>query len=484
MTEEVKKIRDGIIREFCRTIVWIDDEINLDKGLVATNANPLFKNKFDEFTQAGLLCHLLGFPEVRQGADPFVPQKEVESAINTCLALATQSDVFIVDWMLGGTDSSEYAESIIRQLVGNGKGFRFIVVLSQIDPKSSSLGGLGFKAVDETLWKNETGQFLLSLRKDKFKDSNLFEYICAAMHRTYSDCLHLAALEIAGRIKNVVPQWLRNIPFGADLGILVERGNTFNETSWNNELQECIATNLLEDLSSVIRREEFSSLNKESLRPANYQFTDMLAGFDTTDMELKSPIDSLKKCIADDSPASFSKGNYQNLSDKRSDETVRSCVESIETYAGFCDTRSGEDWTGYTICPGAIYEGLTSDTNSIAVCITAGCDCLRGEAFLFLIGTPMPMKEGQGKPVPDYQKLRQIKGAKTVLRINKSTYVFRSVAETVLVKTRSDIERATIKGIVRQDLLNRLVGRYMSHTQRFGVNQPEIVRNLRDEGES
>lgn len=51
MDEEVKKLRDQIIRKFCRTVLWVDDEIDLQKGL--GSAKPLFRAKFDEFTDAG-----------------------------------------------------------------------------------------------------------------------------------------------------------------------------------------------------------------------------------------------------------------------------------------------------------------------------------------------------------------------------------------------------------------------------------------------
>ena len=76
-----------------------------------------------------------------------------------------------------------------------------------------------------------------------------------------------------------------------------------------------------------------------------------------------------------------------------------------------------------------------------------------------------------------------MKGRKTVLRINGVSYVFKSSADSVLTKKRSEIETLQVQAIVRQDALNRLIGRYMSHTQRYGVNQPDIVRKLRDEGE-
>ena len=482
MTEQVKGIRNEVIHKFCRTVLWIDDEIHLDTGLASGGTNPLFKDKFDEFTRSKLLCHMMGFPEVRSGTDPFAPQQEVGEVLNSCVSLALQSDVVIVDWMLGSTDSSEYAEEIIRELLGKDKGHRIIVVLSQQEPAESSLKGLSFESETETLWKNGEGQFLLSLRKDEFKNANLFEEICKALLTAYPDYLHLTALEIAGRIKDVTPQWLSRIPSSADIGVLVERGNTFDEESWNEGIQECIATNLLEDLSCVVRIKKLDTLNTESLKPSNSTVYERLVAFNASDSNLKQAVSALKECVKDDAPQPFKKGNYEIVSDNRGNREATPFVEGIEAFAEFCEKRSGRDWEGYKACPGAVYGGLSDGAQSIAVCITSGCDCLRADSLLFLIGEPIPVKDSSGVTVPDYKALRKIKGGKTVLRINGISYVFKSSAESVLKRKRSDIESLKIQALVRQDVLNRLIGRYMSHTQRFGVNQPDIVRAIRDEG--
>ena len=485
MNEEVKTIRNNIVRKFCRTVLWIDDEIHLDQGLAPKGTPTLFQSKFDEFTRSGLLCHMMGFPEIRPGSDPFVPQSNVDEVLGACVSLALQSDVVIVDWMLGTTDSSEYAENIVKHIVGKDKGFRFIVVLSKGEPADFAFKGLdsSFECDgSDGLWKNESGQFLLSLRKDGFKDKDLFDNICQALSTAYPDYLHLAALEIAGRIKDITPRWLSNIPLGADIGVLVERGNTFRaEKSWNDEIQECIATNLLEDLSCAVRVKKFSTLNAESLKPSNSTYYEKLTAFNPSDHDLKPAIDALKECVKDDSPEPLTKRNYEIVSNGRGNSDVMPFVEGIEAFAEFCEIRSSRDWKGYGPCPGAAYKGLVDQSSAIAVCITSGCDCLRADTLLFLIGEPMPSKNSSGATIPNYKELRN-KKRKTVLRINGVSYVFKSSADSVLTKSRSEIEKLQVQAIVRQDALNRLIDRYMSHTQRYGVNQPDIVRELRGEG--
>lgn len=483
MTEDVKKIRNDIIKKFCRTILWIDDEINLDRGLAAEGAKPLFKNKYDEFTKASLLCHMMGFPATICDPDPY--QSRVDEVLSSCVSIALQSDIVIVDWMLGTTDSSEFAKKIVEGIVGKDKGFRFIVVLSNKAPAESEFTKIdpSFHVHNDNLWKNESGQFLQSLRKDEFEDNDLLGNIYQALATAYPDYLHLAALEIAGRIKDLTPRWLSDIPFCTDIGVLVERGNTFDGASWNDEIQECITTNLLEDLSCAVRVEKFGTLNAEALKPSNSAEYEKVAAINPSGCDdFNQAISAFKECVKDDSPKSFSKGFYEKISDSRGNGDAKIIVESIETFAEFCEKRSRRDWQRHGPCPGAVYFGLVDKSPAIAVCITSGCDCLRAETLLFLIGEPMPSKNLSGVTIPNYKELRNTKGGKTVLRINGVSYVFKSSAESVLTKKRSDIETAQVRAIVRQDALNRLIGRYMSHTQRFGVNQPDIVRKLRDEG--
>ena len=53
MSEEINAIRNKVVQKFCRTVLWIDDEIHLDQGLAAEGTSPLFKDKFEEFSYNG-----------------------------------------------------------------------------------------------------------------------------------------------------------------------------------------------------------------------------------------------------------------------------------------------------------------------------------------------------------------------------------------------------------------------------------------------
>lgn len=486
MTDAVKAIRKDIVRKFCRTVLWIDDEIDLANGLNA--CNPMFAKKMKEFADVGLLCHLSGFPTVRPGTDPYAEPEEVTAAIENAVPLACQAEVVLIDWELGTRDSSDHAVKIIKKLIGEQQGFRFVVILSKNEPADNAFTNIDstFTVIsgDGCLWRNASGQFLLSIRKDEFEAKNLFDSLCDYLLAAYPDYLHLAALEIAGRIKEYAPRWLSAIPSNTDVGILVERGNTITEDSdaWHVDIQDCVTTNLMEDLETAVMSENLRVLQCEGLKPSNSSVDSKIFNYNPVDNELKNSIGALVGCLKDEGSQKFQKSKYENLSEHRDDEVVAQIVKSIEAYTEFCEKRSGTSLVGNRLCPGAIYKGLTGNTDEVAVCITAGCDCLRSPSLLFLVGSPMPSKMVGESPIPDYKALRNQKGGKTVLRFCGNSYVFRSAASTVLVKTREALSEGRVIGVVRQDLLNRLISRFMSQTQRFAVNQPALVRKLREDG--
>ena len=490
MNAEVANVRNEIVRKFCRTILWIDDGINLQEGLMVRKPvdSPLFWEKLKEFSEAGLLCHLQGFPLVEdiEGDDPF--SSEVGKEVEKCAKLALQADIVIVDWMLGSVDSSKYAQEIVRNLLGDTQGFRFVVILSQKPPERGFPDKLDSTfakiAGDAELWKNKTGQVLLSLRKDAFANTSLFDCICKALQKAYPDYLHLAALEIAGRIKDYAPSWLSAIPSGSDLGILFDRGNKMGSSAtketWRRDIQDCVVSNLLEDLSTVLSRESFCSLREDVLLPSNHPDgnpTDVLVAGDSG---VNGTLNFAKGCLKDVSPAKVSANQYKALSNARKDPAISEVVKGVETYAEFCEKISNGGEAVSRLCTGAVYEGLVGDATTIAVCITGACDCERAQSLLFLKGVRLPESDS----IPDYDQIGREKGGKTILRFAGKTYIFRAVADSLVPKQRADLDTKKPKGVFRHDIVNRLVGRYINYIRRIGVNQPEVARWVREEGDA
>ena len=486
MDAKVLKTRNEIVRKFCRTILWIDDGINLQEGLKVRKPvdSPLFEEKLKEFSEAGLLCHLQGFPQIEDSEeeDPF--SSEIGNEVEKCAKLALQSDIVIIDWMLGSMDSSKYAKEIVNRLLGDKQGFRFIVILSQKPPERGfpSILDSTFASIAgvDDLWKNKTGQFLLSLRKDAFASASLFDCICLSLQKAYPDYLHLAALEIAGRIKEYAPCWLSSIPSNADVGLLVERGNAFADEpdAWHANIQDCVATNLLEDLDSTVLGKDLDSLGHEVLKLSNHPSLTI----PSADGSLNEVLSGLKACLRDERPQAFSQRDYKKLFAARDDETARGLVDGIEAYTEFCEVqRMGTPCK--KVCPGAIYKDLSADAD-IAVCISGGCDCLRDKPLLFLSGMELKSVSANGEnSEPWFAMLNsnKFKGWKIVLRFQGKAYAFCGRASSLLWKSRAEIDAVNICGVLRKDILNRLVSRYMAYIRRVGVNQPTLSRNLRGE---
>lgn len=486
MDERVKAMRTEIIHKFCRTVLWIDDEIDLQKGL--GDAKPLFRAKFDEFTNAGLLCHLKEFPPAGEGADAYVKNEVVVKAIDDSVRLAHQADIVIIDWELGDGTTSVHAQKILKGILGPKEGFRFIVVLSKKD-----LANTAFALVDDSfksfgdegdLLANKTGQFLLNLKKSEFASMPLFEYICSSLQKAYPDYLHLAALEIAGRMKNYAPRWLSAIPSGSDFGILLDRGNKIampaTKETWRKDIQDCVVSNLLEDLSTALSCESFDSLREDVLLPSNHPDgnpTDVLVAGNS---DAKGTLNYAKGCLKDDAPVKISVHQYKALSNARKDPAISKVVKGVETYAEFCEKISNCEDLISRLCTGAVYEGLEGDATAIFVCITGACDCERAQSLLFLKGESLPESDS----IPDYDQVGREKGGKTILRFAGKSYVFRATADSLVPKKRSDLGTKKPKGVFRCDIVNRLVGRYINYIRRIGVNQPEVARWVREEGGS
>ncbi|MBQ9343661.1 MAG: hypothetical protein IJT88_00415 [Kiritimatiellae bacterium] len=490
MDAEVLKTRNEIVRKFCRTIVWIDDGINLQEGLTVRKPqdSPLFLEKLKEFSAAGLLCHLQGFPQVEDSEedDPF--SSEVGNEVEKCAKLALQSDIVIVDWMLGSVDSSKYAQEIVKRLLGDKQGFRFIVILSQKPPERGFPGILDstFASIAgvDGLWKNKTGQFLLSLRKDDFANTSLFDCICKALQRVYPDYLHLAALEIAGRIKELTPNWFSAIPSDSDYGLLIDRANKMatkaTAETWQKDIQDCVVSNLLEDLTSIILGDSLKSLREDVLRPSNNLEGEIAGSVAFEDVSLTNAV---KGCLKDVEPTRLTKGPYQQLRVSSQSPVAKKIIRGVESFTEFCETQSAILHSGPKIMPGAIYSELDGDDGNILVCIAAACDCERGKAkkLLCLRGMPLLDKTENGRFVSCYDQIGMVAGGRMVLRFSGKSYVFRFETESLVLKPKAELVDKIPQGAFRRDIVNRLASRYLNYVRRVGVNQPELSRNLRKE---
>jgi len=78
--------------------------------------------------------------------------------------------------------------------------------------------------------------------------------------QAYPDYLRWAALEIAGKIKESIPNWLKNLPPGTDWGLLAERKH-----DPKSDTRHAVFENLFEDLKFNVDHKTIEILGNELL---------------------------------------------------------------------------------------------------------------------------------------------------------------------------------------------------------------------------
>ena len=117
----------------------------------------------------------------------------------------------------------------------------------------------------------------------------------------------------------------------------------------------------------------------------------------------------VKQCLEDKPKCKLTAKQFKQLSLHRDVSSISSFVEEIEAYTEFCEMKS---IYGSTICPGMVYSNLFTDSEDIAVCISAPCDCIRADSLLFLRGECLSTVSGT-IDTPDYNQLGNESGGKT-----------------------------------------------------------------------
>ncbi|MDD4060282.1 MAG: response regulator receiver domain [Kiritimatiellae bacterium] len=497
-------LRKTIARKFCKTVLWIDDQIvsltdvNVNDAIKClsnakhkkTRAGIIkkiedgryFQNGVESFAKAGVICQLFGFPQLDPaGQDPYsdpIP-------LSQCKLLAKQSDVLIVDWYLGSSSDAGNAKAMVSDLLSPESGTRFIFVLSQkpieADKQVANEWSDKLHRADGSNWYSTgDGQFVCVLAKAEFQadPAQLVDRVFDCLANTYPDYLHWAALEISGRINQTTPRWIAELPKGTDLGMLLEKRY--------EDVGETVFQNLLEDLHHHLDYAK-GSLLPHGLDPVRWpghtehqaKVAKLLA--DIADADVRSLLEGFISLDTTVKPHSAnprcSKKNVYNASlpdllkrlREHKASCVQECVKQLDAFGQFCETVSRRDFDG--VRRGAVYPD-TKD--AILVCISQACDCLRKSRLIFVRG------EKQGSP-------RSLSDGETGVLFDGHTYLFKAGAEslrTLPITRKNDIRNLDGQspiGCLRKDITDRLTTRFLRYAMRVGVNQPLLMRKYRDE---
>jgi hypothetical protein len=467
-------LRKKLAKEYCRSVLWLDDEIKFD----ATDGQRekflrFFARIADEFSKKHVLCQLKGFPQIKEGDDPYADSL----AVNDCAELAKRTDVLILDWHLGAT-SPVHSKKILGELIKEG-GNRFIVLLSK-EPQLRLEFEKEFSDVfrlEGEWYRHDEGPFVLLLQKTSFETAGsgtaLIDKIYDQLALSYPDYLHWAAIEVVGRIKALAHSWLSRLPINTDVAILAEKVHS------GESIEEAILENLLDDLKETVTLEAVSSLGPQCLAPGQWLKREKCQ--ERIEQDLKAIADrgqqtsfqNLHPLTAKGALDAKDRSTFKGVTEKQGHlPSIKELRDSVEALGQFSEVVSVPRTAKSILRPGSILlEKGATGAQRIVVCISQGCDCIRAKSLLFLQGTETPSVAGEA--------------GETFLQFNGKRYLFKPRAENLLSQTL-EVDRTTIQGwihvgLLRQQTLTRLISRFWNYSTRVGVNQPRFVRDSRKE---
>jgi len=480
MPNKTLEMRKRIAKDYCRNILWLDDEIK-PHASESAERKP-FVNFFhpvaEEFLRKGVLCHLKGFPQIAGDEDPYASDL-VDIAV--CRDLAKLADIVILDWHLGAKDA-QHAKKILDGLIETG-GTRFVVILSQAPKLAEEFESIfrdQFKKATSGWYRSDKGQFVNLLQKSVFEKKGsgeaLLDKIYEEMAEAYPDYLHWAAIEIAARIKAFSPQWLAGLPNDTDLAILAEQIHS------SESIGASIFENLLEDLKESIAFSAVESLGAGAFVASEWPKASVFKACLDKDIEsipadkkqpLTAHIKGLVPLAAEPMQAQKSDGVLKKILNLGSElESIKLLKASIDMLGDFSEVVSISPSSAAPVRMGSVFRSAASaDANRIWICISQSCDCLRDKNLLFLIGNESnEVDPGIGA---------------TFLRFGQKQYIVAPSAENLSPLPVKDSTRKLDGfeqvGILREVTVKRLIARYWGQTTRVGINQPRFIRELRRE---
>lgn len=454
---KIEALRKRIARNYCRSILWVDDEIRLTGDYSDLAYFERYRNFFLPTATAiqaqGVLCQL---QSVSHADDP--DQEPAE--LSLVKKLSKVADVVILDWHLASKDPT-HSTSIINFLQEE-RGTRFVLILTQhpdvLSEFRREFGANSKDSGDTVHFKN--GTHLAFLQKPTNGDEDFALAILSTIEHlmsvAYPDYIHWAALEIAGDIKKFAPQWLESLPRDMNWALLSEYCYGKEDTA------ELLVENLLEDLSHCIRPSQLESTHPDNCKGVDWSDLEghlaKLHGFeDGVELSVLSLNDNPPK-IHNGLPGGFM---------TPTNDVVREFVASQKIFNTFCENISPDAEKMPGIAPGSIFQvNGTTGHREIFVCVSQSCDCLRGEELLFVRG----------------KKAKATKLGSTIVKFKEQCYRFEAEGKnlSVLKINYADgnrVPNGLVKiGQFRAATTRRLAARFWNYATRSAVNHSAYAR--------
>jgi len=463
---KIEALRIEIARNYCRSILWVDDEIRFPGKYSEPALFEPFTNLFlpiaEFFQRQGVLCQLqpVSLPDTTVDVDA-EPQELV-----VVKRLAEVADIVILDWHLADDESPKHSISVINHLLEQ-RETRLIVILTKesrvISEFKKEFGQFHFTG---DIASSENGKHVVFVAKPKGGGDKAGQMILDAidhlMMGVFPDYIHWAALEIAGDIKKFAPQWLESLPRGMNWALL-------SEYCYGKEAAaELLVENLLEDLSHCIRPSQLKSTHPDNCKGADWID---LEGHIAKQHGLEDG-DELSILSLSEDPPKIHNGLPDGFV-KPTNDVIKEFVASQKLFNTFCENISPDAAQVTGIAPGSVFQKTgTTGNREIIVCVSQGCDCLRGKELLFVRG----------------KKAKTTKLGSTIVKFQQQCYRFEAEAKNLSVLKINAVdgnrvpEGLTKIGQFRAATTRRLAARFWNYATRSAVNHSAYARaERRDE---
>lgn len=494
--------RSEIAKEYCRSILVVDDEI-----FEVKDGGPLrkhYKKFFESCESEGVLCHMHQYSA--QSSDD-------NAAIKKVAKLAKKSDIIILDWFLwhsdpakrGNSGSSEATIEILTQLIDQEE-LKFIFIYTNVDDINDVVHTLKDKI--ESNFQNITERVSTTQLEDS-KDpqyfsinklfigihhkkeaaeedsAHLLELVQELLEVSYSDYLHWAGLELSTRIRDLMPQILASLPTGTNGPVLYqhlfqEEGELSDQTTEVilDELRAQMVQAPIKIFSDEVLSSEYKKLNIKELEynskgEALKQIDQLSDQYIVSHYDIKDKAFSglLKKSnLSAEEKQKFKKSLQLTDSDKKITESVLFSTDDHQKWANFRESmllKLTKNSSARLVWPGYIYK-KSSNSNEYLLCISPACDCYRPENKQLLFVKGNPTKEGKS----------EMTQTKTVVDGSSVNWSAKKVFTFDINQIKDNYQHF---GALRKDFVNRIIQRVWNHQTRVGVDSSELLRRIRKE---
>jgi hypothetical protein len=219
--------RTALTKRYCRVVAIIDDEIEdaTNPGKYSEQFSAL-RNNLDD---SAIICHLHNYETFPVAND----DEKAMAAVDRAYRIACAADLVIIDWHLGLEADPKYALLVIGKLIKEA-GIRFVLINTNVNLNEAvrelkNTFNAQEQAGGDPLLKRFkiNDSFFISLRKKPTnsrtsdQDANkLIEEAQRWLASSFPDHLHWAGLELAVRVREMLPKVIAVMPKGTNAALL------------------------------------------------------------------------------------------------------------------------------------------------------------------------------------------------------------------------------------------------------------------------